>query len=274
MIHKTSMKVEPGSVLTCEIPQPQPLKLVPVDIPLEILYEDEEILVVNKPPHMVVHPAPGHERDTLVNVLLAHTDHLASLGGDRRPGIVHRLDKGTSGALLVAKTNEAYLSLTRQFKNREVKKTYHALVYGRMEAEEGTIDHDIVRSARDRKKMTVSRVSAGGRGAVTAWRVRKTFPGLSFLELFPRTGRTHQLRVHLAFLGHPIVGDPVYGRRKFPTTGVLAPLAGDVKALGRQALHAYRIVFSHPGTGVGITLKAPYPEDLENLLKRLEERFA
>ncbi len=270
---KPSTRVAPGDEIAYELPQPTAAALVPRARPLEILYEDEAIVAVNKPPHLVVHPAPGYADDTLVNALLARPTRLAEMGGPRRPGIVHRLDKGTSGVLVVAKTDAAYLSLARQFKNREVKKTYHALVYGHMEAEEGTIEHAIVRSARDRKKMTVSRVPGGGRDAVTTWRVKKAFPGLSFLELFPHTGRTHQLRVHLSSLGHPIVGDPVYGRRRWPTTGLLAPLARDVKALGRQALHAYRMTFAHPETGNKITLRAPYPGDLKNLLDKLEERF-
>ncbi len=271
---KPSTRVLPGAIVTYEPLAPEPVQLVARPFPLEILYEDDAIIVVNKPPHRVVHPAPGHVDDTLVNALLAHTDRLASMGGPRRPGIVHRLDKGTSGVLVVAKTDEAYLSLTRQFKERLIKKVYNALVYGQMDGERGTIDHAIARSARDRKKMAVIRVPGSGREAVTDWKVKKAYAGLSYLELSPRTGRTHQLRVHLAALGHPIVGDPVYGRRRWPTTGVLAPLAKDVKQLGRQALHASRITFSHPVSQAKMTIKAPLPEDLATLLHKLDERFA
>ncbi len=272
-ILKPSIHVTPGAKLAYEIPAPESAVPVARSLPLEILYEDDAIIAVNKPPHLVVHPAPGHADDTLVNALLAHTSRLASLGGPNRPGIVHRLDKGTSGVVIVAKTDVAYLSLAAQFKDREIKKVYHALVYGRMDAETGTIDGAITRSGRDRKKMALTRVPGGGREAVTGWKVMKEFPGMSLLKLIPRTGRTHQLRVHLASVGHPIVGDPVYGRRKFPTSGVLAPLARDVKALGRQALHAIHLTFRHPGTGAKMTLTAPYPTDMEDLLKKLEKRF-
>ena len=273
-VQKPSARVYPGAIVSYELPTQEPFRLVPWPFPLEILYEDEAIVVINKPPHIVVHPSPGHADDTIVNALLAHTSKLAPMGGSHRPGIVHRLDKGTSGVLLVAKTDTAYLSLIGQFKNRQVKKIYHALVYGRMETESGTIEHAITRSARDRKKMSVVRVPEAGREAVTTWKVKESFPGLSFLELSPHTGRTHQLRVHLASLGHPIVGDPVYGRRRFPTTGLLAPFAKEVKALGRQALHASKITFYHPETGRKMTVKAPCPEDLNTLHQKLEERFA
>ncbi len=274
LVTKASTKVEAGMFLTCEIPEPLPSRLVPVPIPLEILYEDEAILVINKPPHLVIHPAPGHDSDTLVNALLAHTPHLASLGGDRRPGIVHRLDKGTSGALVVAKSNEAYLNLGRQFRERRVKKIYLALVHGQLEPDEGVINHAIMRSSRDRKRMAVTREPETGRRAVTRWKVRATYPGMTFVSLHPETGRTHQLRVHLSAMGHPILGDPIYGRRRFPTTGVLAPLSREVKALGRQALHAYRISFHHPGTGKWMTFKAPCPPDLHHLHQRIEEIFS
>jgi len=274
VVMKPATHISPGMVVSYEIPEAKPVHLTARSFPLEILYEDNTIIVVNKPPHRVVHPAPGHDEDTLVNALLAHTVHLAPMGGPRRPGIVHRLDKGTSGVLIVAKTDAAYLSLIQQFKDHRVKKIYNALVYGSMETETGTIDHAINRSARDRKKMSVVRVPGSGREAMTIWKVIKSFPGLSFLELSPHTGRTHQLRVHLASLGHPIVGDPVYGRRRFPTTGLLAPLAKEVKALGRQALHASKITFYHPETGKKLTIKAPCPEDLKNLYQKLEERFA
>ena len=273
-VRKPSARVYPGAVVSYEPPTREPFQLVARPFPLEILYEDESVIVINKPPHIVVHPSPGHVDDTIVNALLAHTPKLAPMGGSRRPGIVHRLDKGTSGALIVAKTDKAYLSLIGQFKDRRIKKIYHALVYGRMETEKGTIEHAITRSARDRKKMSIVRVPDAGREAVTSWKVIKSFPGLSYLELSPHTGRTHQLRVHLASLGHPIVGDPVYGRRRFPTTGVLAPLAKEVKALGRQALHASKVTFFHPETGKKMTVKAPCPEDLSTLYRKLEERFA
>ncbi len=273
LVQRPSYKIVPGERLFCEVPEPKPSRLVPLSIALNILYEDSHLVVVNKPPHMVVHPAPGHLEDTLVNALLAHTQTLAVMGGSHRPGIVHRLDKGTSGILIVAKSDVAFLSLTKQFKERQVKKTYHALVYGQMEGDTGIIEHAITRSGRDRKRMTVVRVPGEGREAVTTWEVIKTFPGLSFLKLSPQTGRTHQLRVHLSAVGHPIVGDPVYGRRRFPPTGVLAPLKGVVRALRRQALHASKITFLHPVTGLRLTFEAPCPGDLRSLLQKLEEMF-
>ncbi len=274
VVKKSAHKISAGDLLVYDVVIPQPVRLEPLFVPLEILYEDAALIAVNKPPHMVVHPAAGHVSDTLVNALLAHTEKLASLGGPYRPGIVHRLDKGTSGVILVAKTNEAYLSLVQQFKERRVKKRYLALVYGHMPEEEGMIDHAIARNRHDRKKMAVVRVPVEGREAVTYWKVRGRFPGMSFLELSPQTGRTHQLRVHLASLGHPIVGDPVYGRRRFPTTGALAPLAKEVRRLGRQALHAWKVTFFHPETGKRVRLTAPCPEDLKMLYGKMERLFA
>lgn len=271
---KASTRVLPGAVVAYEPLEPEPFQIAPRPFPLKILYEDDAIIVVNKPPHMVIHPAPGHADDTLVNALLAHTPQLASVGGKRRPGIVHRLDKGTSGALIVAKTDEAYVNLVRQFRERRVKKTYLALIYGQMETDEGVIEHAIMRSARDRKRMAVSRIPGVGREAVTRWEVKASYPGITFVELRPRTGRTHQLRVHLSALGHPIVGDPVYGRKRFPTTGVLAPLYRDVKALGRQALHASRVSFEHPVTQKRLTIKAPCPDDLRHLHRQIEKHLA
>ncbi len=270
-VRKISQKISSGMRVRCEVPEEGPTPLTPWPVTLDILYEDTHLLVVNKPPHMVIHPAPGHADDTLVNALLAHTSHLATLGGRRRPGIVHRLDKGTSGALIVAKTNVAYLDLVKQFKERGVKKTYLAIVYGQMEGEEGVITHAILRSRRDRKKMAVSHLPETGRQAETRWRCLEAYPGLAFLELNPQTGRTHQLRVHLSAIGHPILGDPVYGRRAFPQTGVLAPLRREVKTLGRQALHASRITFTHPATGRRLTVKAPCPPDLRSLHRRVRE---
>lgn len=272
-VKKPSDKLKPGTILTYRLPEVEPVQLMPRPFPLEILYEDKLIIVVNKPPNMVIHPAPGHEDDTLVNALLAHTRALAPMGGARRPGIVHRLDKGTSGALIVAKTDKAYLSLTKQFRERLVEKTYHALVYGQMDRDEGVIEHAISRSARNRKKMAVTRTPKSGREAVTRWKVKASFTGLSFLELHPKTGRTHQLRVHLNSIGHPILGDPVYGRRRFPKTGILAPLAKEIRALRRQALHASEITFLHPATQKRLSIKAPCALDLQHLYNLMVDYF-
>jgi 23S rRNA pseudouridine1911/1915/1917 synthase len=254
---------------------PKDAALAPEPLPLEILYEDADCIVLNKAPGMVVHPAAGWKNGTLVNALLHHCPNLPGIGGERRPGIVHRLDKDTSGVMVVAKNGKAFQNLAAQFKSRRVGKEYLALVWGRMAKEQGAIDRSIGRHRSDRKRM--SSVSAGSRAreALTEWRVEEfypvkasgsRFPGVTLLRLKPRSGRTHQLRVHLADEGHPVVGDPVYGLKR----GKIAvdPALGDFP---RQALHAERLEFTHPESGVLMSFRAPPPADMDGLLRRLKE---
>jgi len=238
-------------VVDVRVPPPQPVALEPDAVPLRIVYEDADLLVVDKPAGMTVHPAPGHSRHTLVNALLAHCGDLSGIGGVLRPGIVHRLDKDTSGLLLVAKNDRAHADLSRQLKEHTVEKRYLALVRGRVEQTEGVIEGAVGRDPRNRKRMAVVE---GGRPARTAYRVREYVDGMTLVEVAPSTGRTHQIRVHLAAAGHPVVGDALYGK----------PSA----LVGRQFLHAYRLVFRHPVGGRVVALETPLPEDLRQALRK------
>jgi 23S rRNA pseudouridine1911/1915/1917 synthase len=246
---KAGVALETGQRVRVTLPKPEPSSLEPESIPLSIVYEDDDLLVVDKPPGLAVHPSPGHARHTLVNAVLGHCPDLSGIGGEGRPGIVHRLDKDTSGLIIVAKNDAAHLSLARQLKEREVEKTYLALVDGRVEPPEGLIDAPIGRHPVHRKKMAVVE---RGREARTRYRVLREVDGRSLLEVRPETGRTHQIRVHLAHIGHPIAGDSLYGRAH--------PL------LDRQFLHAQRLAFRHPRTGERIELSAPLPDDLRRVL--------
>ena len=247
-------------------------------LPLEILYEDDDCIVLNKAPGMVVHPAAGWKEGTLVNALLHHCPELPGIGGERRPGIVHRLDKDTSGVMVVAKHDRAFQHLAAEFKARSVRKEYLALVWGVMPKSEGAIDRAIGRHRSDRKRMSSVRAQARMRAALTEWRVEDVFPSgaargrfarVSLLRLRPHSGRTHQLRVHLADEAHPVVGDPLYGPKPaaFAGHGVDATLSG----FPRQALHAERLRFTHPVTGVAMEFHAPPPADMKRLLDRLED---
>jgi len=249
---KAGAKLAAGQRVRVIVPPPEPVDLEPEPIPLRIVYEDDDLLVVDKPAGLPVHPSAGHSRHTLVNAVLAHCPELSGVGGQQRPGIVHRLDKDTSGLIIVAKNDAAHLSLSRQLKERKVEKTYLALVEGRPKLPEGEIDRPIARHPRDRKRMAIV---PGGRAAITRYRVLREVDGRSLLEVRPVTGRTHQIRVHLASIGHPIAGDPVYGK---PST---AP-----PGLRRQFLHARRLAFRHPRTGGRIEVEAPLPEELERAL--------
>ena len=252
---KASQRVAANDRLTVRVPPPQPLEAVPApDISVDILYQDADVLVINKPAGLAVHPAHGHTDDTLVNALLAHVPDLAGIGGVQRPGIVHRLDKDTSGLLLVAKNDHAHHALQAQFKGRSVDKVYLALVEGRMATPRGRIDAPIGRDPRDRKKMAVV---PDGRPAQTDFRVLETLDDTTLVEAHLLTGRTHQARVHLASIGHPIVGDRVYGRRK-ARPGV-----------ARQLLHAYRLAFDLPATGERVAFAAPLPQDFRQALAAL-----
>lgn len=230
------------------------------EIPLNIVYEDEEIMVISKPAGLVVHPAHGHLSGTLVNAILAHFPKIAKVGPEDRPGIVHRLDKDTSGLMVIAKTGAAHLSLARQVKEREVKRTYLALVQGHFDKSKGIIEAPIGRSRRDRKKMAIA--GRKGREAITQFEVKEEFPDYSLLEVELETGRTHQIRVHVSFAGHPVVGDPQYGYRK----------KAHRLGLKRQFLHAHQLELIHPRTGRKRTFKSPLPQDLKEVLEDLRRK--
>jgi 23S rRNA pseudouridine1911/1915/1917 synthase len=245
---KSSQRVRAGDEITIEIPPPRPLAAQPEAIPLEVLYEDDDLIVVNKPAGMVTHPAAGNFSGTLVNALLHHCQNkLAGVGGVQRPGIVHRLDKGTSGCLVAAKTDAAHQNLVAQFQARRVTKIYRAVCRGRFARPAGKIETVIGRSERHRKKMSAT--ARRGRPAWTEYRVLKQHADCALVEVTLHTGRTHQIRVHMAHIGHPLVGDAVYGKAK---TGVARPL-----------LHAYKLGFTHPRTGKPMEFTAPMPEDLK-----------
>jgi 23S rRNA pseudouridine1911/1915/1917 synthase len=250
---KPKFRMTPGEVVSVEIPPPEVDEILPDPIPLSIVYEDADVIVVDKPAGMVVHPAPGHPRGTLANALLAHVPGI-SVGGSQRPGIVHRLDKDTSGLIVAAKTDRGRTTLVSQWEDRSVEKTYLALVAGSVTDEEVTIDAPIGRDPKNRQRMAVLR---SGRPAVTRFRVVERFPNATLLELSIETGRTHQIRVHLAFIGHPIIGDQLYGR----------PRATDPQ-LDRQFLHASALAFQLP-SGAQLRFEAPLPGDLEAVLEQL-----
>jgi 23S rRNA pseudouridine1911/1915/1917 synthase len=254
---KPSYRLRAGDVVCGRLPAPQPCGFQPEPIPLSLLYEDADIIVIDKPAGLVVHPAPGHRSGTLVNALLYHCPDLTGIGAELRPGIVHRLDKDTSGTLVVAKTAVALDHLAGQFKRRTVRKDYLALVHGQMPAPSGTVRLPIGRHPVDRKRM--STVSRKGREAVTEWRVLRALWGASLLEVGLRTGRTHQIRVHCAAIGHPILGDPVYGRGR----------GGERRGPARQMLHALRLEIDHPRTGERMRFESPLPEDMREVLREL-----
>lgn len=249
---KPGLRLNPGDRIDIDIPPAPPRELKPEAIPLKIIYEDDDLLVVDKPAGLTVHPAPGHPTHTLVNAILAHFPHLADVGDSLRPGVVHRLDKDTSGVMLVAKNSAAQADLARQFKSHSVTKAYLALVKGVLEPENGIIEADIGRDPHNRKKMAVV---AAGREARTEYRVVRYIGGYTLLEIMPETGRTHQIRVHLAAIGFPVVGDKVYG--------VKSP------HLSRQFLHASRLGFKLPSSGDYVEFESELPPDLEKALKAI-----
>lgn len=253
---KANTRVTAGAQVRVCVPPPAPATLTAEPIPLDVVYEDEAVLVINKPAGMVAHPAAGHASGTLVNAALAHDPDLEGVGDEQRPGLVHRLDKDTSGLIVLAKTNKAQQSLQRQFKERSVEKTYLALVDGQPPTPNGRIEAPIGRDPRDRKRMAVTPL-AQGREAVTEYWTQERFAAHTLLRLNLLTGRTHQIRVHLAYLKCPIVGDTVYGR-KTPSLPV-----------GRQFLHAARLEFTLPGTRRRQVCEAPLPDDLQAVLARL-----
>jgi 23S rRNA pseudouridine1911/1915/1917 synthase len=262
---KPSHRIEQGATVTLEVP-PVPLPGVDAEeIPLEILYEDHDLVVLNKPAGMIVHPGAGADSGTLVAALLHRfggMEGLSTVGGPLRPGIVHRLDKGTSGVIVVALTNEAHLKLIEEFRERRVQKTYLALLHGKLAGETGTVDLPVARDLKRRSRMTARR--RDGREARTDWRVRLRLENFTLVEADLHTGRTHQIRVHFSALGSPVVGDTLYGapRQERVGTGLLPPL-------GRNFLHAARIAFAHPMTGKHIEVRAPLPSELVSYLKSL-----
>lgn len=249
--------VRPGDVVLVRVPEAKEVKIAPENIPIDIVYEDSDIAVINKDKGMVVHPAPGHERGTLVSALLYHIRDLSGINGELRPGIVHRIDKDTTGLLVIAKNDAAHQSLAGQIAKKEAARVYTALCYGNFREESGRVDAPIARHRIDRKKMAVV---PGGRGAVTEWRVLERFGDYTLLEVSLKTGRTHQIRVHMAHLGHPVVGDEVYTKKRppFATKG--------------QMLHAGKLGLRHPATGAYMEFTAPLPKYFEEILKKLRAK--
>ena len=252
---KPKYKVQAGDKISLVKPEPQSLELTPENIPLDIVYEDDDVIVVNKPQGMVVHPAPGHPDHTLVNALLYHSP-LSTINGTFRPGIVHRIDKDTSGLLMVAKNDLAHQSLAEQLRNKTNKREYLALVYGQIKEDEGTIDAPLGRNPQDRKKQAVVK---GGRHAVTHFKVMKRYDNFTLVKCILETGRTHQIRVHMKYIGHPLVGDPLYGPRK-------------VIGKNGQFLHAALLGFKHPRTGKKMVFEAPLPENFQKMLDKLDKQ--
>ena len=253
-----SARLSGGETVTVDVPQLRETALPPQDIPLDVVYEDDDVIVVNKPTGLVVHPAPGHPDGTLVNALLHHCgDSLSGIGGEKRPGIVHRIDRDTSGLIIAAKNDAAHLALSAQLKDHSLSRTYECLVTGNMKQDCGTVDAPIGRSSADRKKMAVVPT---GRRAVTHWEVVARYPGVTHLRCRLETGRTHQIRVHMAYIGHPILGDTVYGAKK--------PVPG----LTGQCLHATGLRFVHPRTGEPVELHCPLPPEFTAMLQKLQNK--
>ena len=253
---KKNYRCSAGDIISVELPSLESAELTPQDIPLDIVYEDDDLIVVNKPRGMVVHPAPGHADGTLVNALLWHGgDSLSGIGGERRPGIVHRIDKDTSGLLIVAKNDFSHQALSLQLADHSLYRVYEAVVHGRFKEPSGTVDKPIGRHPIDRKRMAVT--DKNSKHAVTHWELLHTYSGFSHIRCRLETGRTHQIRVHMAHIGHPLLGDGLYG----------AP--SPEKGLSGQCLHARMLRFFHPRTGEDVTLEAPLPEYFLDVLSRL-----
>jgi len=270
-IEEPSYRVKPGQTFAIIIPEIVPALPAAQSLPLDILYEDSDVIVLMKPPGMAVHPGPGTPDRTLVNALIAHCgDSLSGIGGVRRPGIVHRLDKDTSGLLVAAKTDLAHQGLAADFARHTIERAYLAVVWGIPSPRSGEIEGAIGRHPTNRKKMAI--VTRGGKPALTRYKVvRPLGRGASLVECRLATGRTHQIRVHLTALGHPVIGDPVYGRPTPARLALLSPAQQQVaRAMGRQALHAYRLGFRHPRSGEQLVWESDLPADIENLIESLE----
>ncbi len=267
---KPSYEARLGDVILADIPEPDPdTALVPEPMSLAVLYEDEDLIIVNKPPGLVVHPGAGHSGGTLVHGLLAHCPRLALQGSPLRPGIVHRLDKDTSGALVIAKSELAYLHLIKQFKAHDVKKEYLALVHGSPVEREGEIRTLLGRHPTDRKKISV--LPGGGKEAVSRWKLEKSWGDASLLRVAIETGRTHQIRVHLSYINHPVVGDETYGGgAKRARTAKSEAIRALLLSAQRQMLHARRLEFTHPTRGDAMVAIAPVPDDFRNLEEGLD----
>ena len=252
-----SYKLAGGEDIAVTLPEPEPVEAVPQDIPLDVVYEDADVIVVNKPSGMVVHPAPGHPDGTLVNALLYHcAGTLSGVGGALRPGIVHRIDRDTSGLIIAAKNDAAHQYLSAQLADHTLARTYECIVVGSLREDRGTVDAPIARHPADRKRMAVV---AGGREAVTHWEVIARYPGYTHVRCRLETGRTHQIRVHMAYIGHPILGDTVYGAKK------------EVPGLTGQCLHAVGLRFLHPRTHEGVELSCPLPEEFTRMLQKIRK---
>jgi 23S rRNA pseudouridine1911/1915/1917 synthase len=264
---KPSQRLKEGDIIRLTQRPAQESVAIPQEIPLNIVYEDAAIIVVNKQAGMVVHPAPGNYDHTLVNALLFHCHDLSGIGGVLRPGIVHRLDKGTSGLIVAAKSDAAHRNLAAQFKNHEVDKTYRALVWGDIKGDQGEIVLPVGRHPGDRKKMSTK--SKRGRDAITYWKVSQRYGIATLLDVEIKTGRTHQIRVHLSDRGYPVVGDAVYGNASKIRTVTDAALKSQLKALDRQALHAAKLSFVHPAKGERVVFTAEMPEDMAGLCTQL-----
>ena len=254
-IIKANYKVLAGEMFVVDIPEPEPIEAVPENIPLDIIYEDDDVVVLNKARGMVVHPAPGNYTGTLVNALLYHCSNLSGINSAIRPGIVHRLDKDTSGIMIVAKNDAAHISLSQQIQSKAAVRTYLAVVRGNIKTDSGTIETQIARDKTDRKKMAV--VKEGGRDAITDYEVLERFGKYTLVRCKLRTGRTHQIRVHMEYLGYPLVGDPKYSPMKTPF------------GIKGQALHSHTLEFTHPRTGERMKFEAPLPEDMHKIITRL-----
>ena len=256
---KKNEKTAEGMTVEVELPDPEPIDVVPQNIPLDVAYEDADVIVINKPVGLVVHPAPGHPDGTLVNALLYHCgDSLSGINGQLRPGIVHRIDRDTSGLIIAAKNDKAHVALADQLQDHSLARVYEAVVHGNIREDEGTVDAPIGRHPIDRKKMAIDRKD--GRRAVTHWTVLGRYPGYTHIQCRLETGRTHQIRVHMASIGHPLVGDPVYGGNRKSLPGLVG-----------QCLHARKLRFVHPSTGELVEVECPLPDWFERVLRQINK---
>lgn len=266
---KAGHRLKASEEVEITLPETKTPELKAEPIALDILFEDSHLLVINKPSGLAVHPGAGRTEGTLASALLYHTSNLSKIGGPLRPGIVHRLDKETTGVMVIAKDDETHTRLAKQFKEHTIRRRYHALVWGVVEKDSGEIDLPIGRSVRDRKKISVDAKKT--REARTLYKVLRRYDGFSLLELTPHTGRTHQIRVHLAAINHPVVGDKLYGKRKIPST-VPKQVADRIKGIKSQCLHAISLGFVHPETKEEMDFKTPYPTDILELISELGKR--
>ena len=256
---KKNEKTAEGMTVEVELPDPEPIDVIPQNIPLDVVYEDADVIVINKPVGLVVHPAPGHPDGTLVNALLYHCgDSLSGINGQLRPGIVHRIDRDTSGLIIAAKNDKAHVALADQLQDHSLARVYEAVVHGNIREDEGTVDAPIGRHPIDRKKMAIDRKD--GRRAVTHWTVLGRYPGYTHIQCRLETGRTHQIRVHMASIGHPLVGDPVYGGNRKSLPGLVG-----------QCLHARKLRFIHPSTQSPLEVECPLPDWFERVLRQINK---